>query len=318
MTITADDLLEEIKLRITLPASQVLLSNPNMLKMADRIISSKIVPLFTSVNHDYFVYMEEEEIEPSKSIYSIPYRSVGRALRELKIRDDNNNVRNVPLLALEDSQYYINNAYVAGFYFQSDKIRLVPDVPANIPQQKYLQKWYELPPNKLIQSSEACLVLGIGTPGVTTTEVTVAAIPTTIISGAEIDFIQGRSGNSIYNMDVVIQGINGTVITFLNADVPDDLTVGDYISPAGYSPVLNFIPNEAYSYVETRVSMRILQAIGDFEGLKVLKDEIKEEKDDIRLIIAPRIVGEPTLIVNRTGLVRGNKVGQRNWLYGSQ
>lgn len=315
MSISSDKLLRGVKRRITLPANQVLLDNDNILEMADDVISGTIIPLIKSVNHDFFVYEEQEALVAGQSLYDIPYRAIGRGLRDLKIKDPSNNVRSVPLIALEDIQYYVSNSNVSGFCFQSDKIRLVPDTPSSIPQSNYLLKYYELAPNKLIQTSNACLVTAVSAPGLATTDVTVAAVPSVIVVNADIDFIQSKSGSTILGMDVDIQGINGTTLTFLNADVPSGLIAGDYIALAGYSPVLNFIPNELYSYIETRLAMRILSAIGDYEGLAILKGEVSEDKTEVKQMLAPRIEGEPILIVNRTGLVRGSKIGQ-NWLYG--
>jgi hypothetical protein len=290
-----------------------LLNDEAILELSDDVIRGKIIPLIESFNQEFFVYMEEELLVAGQSTYPIPYRAIGRSLRELKIRDPNNNIRNMPLVALEDAQYYINNSFVAGFYFESDNIRLVPNVPANIVQSNYLQKWYRMPPSQLITLSNAGKVTAINGD-----DVTVMTVPSTFIVGEPMDFIQGRSGNSIYSIDKAIVAINGNIITFATGDVPTKLTIGDYIAPAQFSPVINFIPDEVYPYIETRVGMRVLSAIGDFEGLKNLEKEVKEDKDYLGQLLQPRIEGEPTLIVNRRGLVRGNKVGQRTWLYGGQ
>ncbi len=311
MAITADRLLTGIKRRILVPTSQATFTETDLLAFADDIISSRIVPMIESTNQEFFVTTVETPLVAGQSEYSIPYRAVGRALREIKIKDDNNNIRNISLIAIEDAFVYDASTLTIGFFFKGDKIRLLPDVPTSISVSQSLQIWYRLPPSRLVQSSEACQVVGVN--GDT---VTVANVPTTIITGSVIDFIQGKSGNSLYSIDQTITNISGTDITFGTDVVPDDLTVGDYISLAQTSPVINFVPNECYSLIESLTARRVLVSAGDFDGAKMLDDDISTEEKNVKMLLEPRIDGEPTIIINRWGLVRGNKFAQRRWLYG--
>jgi hypothetical protein len=311
MAILADRLVSGVKKRIVMPSSQALYDNDDILQFADDVIGSRMIPIMESVQQNYFVYVEEEELVGGTSVYSVPYRAIGRALRELKIKDANNNIRNLAQIALEDSQVYNMETLQVGFYFIGDKFRLVPDVPSNIEPELTLMKWYRLPPNQLVQSSDAALVVSISGDNVT-----VADVPTNLEAGVEIDFIQGRSGNTIYEMDVAIASVNGNIISFAADAVPDDLRAGDYISLAQTSPVVNFIPNEAYSLLEGLTARRILQAIGDFDNADRIDQDNATEEKNLKMILEPRIDGEPTIIINRQGLVRGNKYLQRSWLYG--
>ncbi len=99
-----------------------------------------------------------------------------------------------------------------------------------------------------------------------------------------------------------------------NSLIPSLLKAGDYICLAGQSPVLNFVPNEMYPYIESCVCYRILGSVGDYDGAKFLANDIAVEEKNIKMIIEPRVDGDPTIIINRYGLVRGNKFGQRRWL----
>lgn len=311
MAMTSDRLLAGVKRRITIPSRQSLLTNEDILAFADDIISSRIVPVVESSNQEFFIRLVDVPLVASQSIYSIPYRAVGRALRELKMQDSNNNIRNVALIQLEDAQLFTQSSLTLGFYFYGDKIHLVPDVPSSLTQDQTLKLWYRLPPSNLIEVSDAALVTGVSGD-----DVTVSVVPDAIVNGAVIDFIQGRSGSTIYEIDQTITNVNGTTISFGAGVVPDDLTAGDYISIAQTSPVINFIPNECYSLIESLTAYRVLTSIGDFEGANVLKEDISSEEKNVKMLLEPRIDGEPTIIINRYGLVRGNKFAQRSWLYG--
>lgn len=314
MAILVDDLLSETKLRAFTPASQVSLSDAQILKIIDRIIQLKLVPLIESTNQDFFVTTEEEDLVASVTEYSIPTRAVGRALRDLKIgaidqnTDETINVWNVPLIKLEDEQYYQYTSYNMqniGFFFKGDKIRIVPKVPAQI-QPLRLQKWYRIAPSYLVQSSGAMYVESVSDP-----DVVVSSVPDDYEIGTVVDFIQGVSGNSILAMDKAISNISGTTITFAADTIPLDLRAGDWISLAQTAPVVTMIPNEAASLIETMAAQRCLKILGDSEGANDLEEDKQEEMKYLLQILEPRIDGEPTIVINRNSLLRG-KVGYYN------
>jgi hypothetical protein len=310
MAITADNLLTGIKRRVSLPSSQALLEDDDFLAMADNVIRSKLVPLFESVDDDFFVTSTDVSLTASTSEYNIPYRAIGRALRDIKIKDsDGENVRNLSKIAIEDIHMFSSESLCSGFYFKGDRLYLVPDVGSS-PTEK-LEIWYRLPPNKLAVTSDVATVVSA-----TTTVVTVDAVPSTFSTSTTLDFIQGKSGNRLYSIDVTPTATGATTLTFTSGDIPTALTAGDYVALSGYSPVVNYIPDDGYSYLETCLARRVLKTIGDYEGAKELQDDEADERRDLLKIISPRIDGEPTIIINRTGLVRGNKYGQRRWLYG--
>lgn len=316
MAILADNILSGVKRRCVLPSNQVLLQDADILVLADDIVKIKIIPLLESVNQEYFVTTQDVTIVANQSVYPIPYRAMGRALREIKLVDANGNVRNIAEINIEDAHSYSASANILGFYFIGDQIRLVPDVPSTLSIAMSIRFWYRLPPNSLCASTSSALITSV-----TATTVGVNVVPSNLVNGSIIDFIQGQSGNSIYAFDKTLTSISGSTFTFgagvIPATAPNILQAGDYVSLAQTSPVLNFIPNEVSPYLETLISKRVLKAIGDFDGANILNDDIKEEKEDLLKLLEPRSDGEAIIIINRQSLVRGNKFAQRRWLYGS-
>lgn len=309
MAITADRLLEGVKRRITVPASQVLLQNADILAFADDVIKIQLVPIIASLNEEFFVNSESIALVAGQTEYSIPYRAIGRMVRELKVIGQGNYVRNVAKIALEDAQIFGPSTAVSGFYFRGDKIHLVPDIPSPLSSDQSLLIWYLMAPSNLVQTTSAALVTAVSDP-----IVTVSAVPDSFSVGSSVDFIQGKSGNTIYGIDKTITNISGFQFTFGSGDVPDDLVPGDYISLQMSSPVINFLPNEAYPLVESMVCKRCLDAIGDYEGSVALDPMILDEKTNLKMLLEPRIEGEPTVIINRYGLARGNKFWRNGWL----
>jgi len=319
MTILADDLLSGIKMRALIATSEVTLSDTNILTLANQIMQVKIVPMIESTQSDFFVTTEEEDFVAGQTEYSIPYRAIGRTLRDLKVGQtgsDGNLIRatvySVRLIKLEDENLFQYNGfnYVGwGFYFKGDKIHIVPDVPATLPQPLKLQKWFRIAPSKLVESSNAALVVSVSDP-----DVIVSSVPSNLSTNSVVDFIQGISGNSIIEQDATITNISGTTITFGAGVVPSSLQAGDWISLAQTAPLATMIPNECQSYIETLTVQRALKLLGDIEGAQALESDAKEEKSNLLLMLEPRIDGEPKIIINRNSILR-SRVGGFNGFY---
>ncbi len=309
--IVADDLIEGIKTYCMMPTSQNTLTPDDILGIVDGVIRSKIVPMLESVDEDFFVTTLDVPLVPSVSEYDIPSRAIGRALRDLKIKNSTGTLttRSLAKIAIEDVHLYIGTNDVYGFYFKGDRIALVDYVPSTLPVDEALEVWYRLPPNKLVLSADAARVVSV-----TPTEVTVESVPSTWAIGNTVDFIQGPSGSRLLSIDQSLIGVTTTTLTFDVDVIPTTLAADDYIALSGTSPVLNFVPNEAQTLIELRAAQRCLRSIGDFEGARELNEDISDATKEFLKLVSPRVDGEPTVIINRQGLVRGNRWNlQRRW-----
>jgi hypothetical protein len=306
MAKTADELLAGIKKRIVIPASQALLTDPEILSYADMVTSSYLVPVIRSTAQEYFVTKTTTPTVANQAEYAIPYRAIGRTLRDLKIADTGGSVRDMPLIALEDAHLYSFGGTVpTGHYFQGDRIVLLPT-----PQTAdlTLHIFWEMPPGKLALVDNCARVTGI-----TATTVTVSAAPSTITTGTVVDFIAGQSGNSTLAFDKTVSNVAATTYTFATGDIPATLAIGDYVAPQGCTPYVQ-LPNEAMSLLETATDQRILNTIGDFEGAGRLEEDRKREDKDLKILLEPRNQGENAVFINRRGLLRGSRsLNFRRW-----
>jgi len=301
MSIDTTRLLRGIKRRITAPANQALIDNPGMLELADDVMKSFMVPLISQTRQEFFVVTDDVAVVADQKLYDIPYRYLARGLRDLKYSFDGTTtgISNLVLIAIEDEHLFAESGEPRGFYFKGDQFALVP-APINTSQ--YIQLWGEIPPSNLVQTSAAAYVTSIAI-GATTTTITCTTVPSTMIAGVVIDFIGGKSGCRLLGMDKAITNASTTTLAFNAADVPTALAVGDWISIAQTSPVLQ-TPDECYPLFETKVCARILYAVGDFDGEAKLEIMAQREERDLSKMLQPRIVGEQTKIINRNGLLR--------------
>ncbi len=302
MSIDTTRLLRGVKRRITVPAVQQLINDAGFLEFGDDVILEKMVPLVLSTRQDFFVVTTDVDSVDGVSEVSIPQRAIGRGLRDIKYSYDGTDtgIRNLVLYTIEDEHKFQRSGDPSGFYFKGDKIVLVP-TPQSADQ--YTQLWYDLRPGRLVSTSAAAQVTGISV-GVINTDVTVATAPTTMMAGTAVDFIQGVQGNSTLGMDVSITNVATTTFTFAVDDVPESLVVGDWISLAGESPVVQ-LPDDCYPLFETLVCGRVLDAIGDYDGATKLQVAAVEQEKNLKIVLEPRIIGEQTKIINRSGLLRG-------------
>lgn len=310
MAITSDRFLEGLKRRVSLPENQVLLSDEDMLALLDDVIKALIVPALISVRKEFFVVSIDEATVADQAAYNIPYRAVGLSLRDLKYRADVDDLTQAyDLVEIDQSQedeYRSSNGEPAGYYFKNDQVIIVPTPPN---ADAAIEVWHEQRPSKCVLLEAAAVVTAI-----VNDVVTVDAVPDSFVATAEIDFIRGKAGHRILAMDKAISSVSSLDITFASNAVPDGLAVGDYLSLAGTTPVLQ-IPEEYHPLAETQTAKRVVFAIGDLEALAQLeKDEADEQKAGFK-VIEPRNRGAPTKIVNRGGLLKGGRGGTKRGYY---
>lgn len=304
MTVTSDRFLQGLKRRITIPANQPLMTDQNFLDLANDVIRDRMVPLFLSTNQNYFVTYVDLPMTQGVKKYPIHYRAVGRALRDLKLKYNLDNIRMVDmrLIALEDEHLFINQTLPTGFYFSGDSIMVVPEPNSST---YIMRQFFNLQPNRMVTMDQAAKVLAVAG-----NVLTVDAIPTAMIAPLKVDFIQGKAGCSTISYDVTLQGAGSNQLTFASADDVAGVEVGDYVALAQESPVMQ-LPDEAQQLLETATADRVLYAIGDYEGSAAMQKDAKLQEANLLKIIQPRIEGEQTKIINRNGLLRGR--GYNYW-----
>lgn len=312
MTHTADRLIDGLKRRGVVPASQSLYQDSDILAMADDLIEGTIVPLITSLREDYFVVKTITPIVSGTFEYDIPYRAVGRILREIKVvgsavESSTTTKRRLTRMSLGDEHIYHSSATPQAFYLRGDKIALVPTPMSS---DLLLELWWHMRPNRLTVTSSCAQVQSISMD-----TVTCVSVPTTMTASTLVDFIQGVQGCTTLDYDIAISNVSGNQIAFVTDAVPSTLQAGDWISLAQTSPVIQ-LPDEAYALLETYLAQRILIGLGDIEGAQILNDAVGREEKLLKGLLEPRVIGEPKKIINRSGLLRGQRSRYRyGWVW---
>jgi len=287
---TSDVLLASVKRGAAVPSSQIRLSDADILALADEEIQTRLLPMLVALRSEYLVVTKLESIINGQSTYDIPYRAVGRTLRDLKVVSGGTS-HSLPLISLEESQLARS-----GFYFQGDKIILIGQHTGS------LEIHYELTPSRLVKSDECALIATVASGSIV-----VSALPSAIDVGVSVDLVQAKPGHTLIAVDTMITNVAGTTLT---VETPASIIAGDYVCRAGTSPYV-MLPPEMFRVLAQAVQVRVLESIGDFEAMQIQKQRLDEKVMAVRALLTPRIRGERQVVLARNGVL-GNR-GVRRW-----
>jgi hypothetical protein len=298
-----DTLLEAIKRDATIPAYQPRWSDENLLALAGDFIQESILPLILNMNTELLIVSDTETVVASQRAYRIPYRAVGRVLRNLSWQADaTSQPQNLdPLTPRDEANYPATTAGApAGALFQSDKY-----IPIPRPSTGFFNVAYMRRQSRLIKKSDAWRIENINT-GSRTLTLDTAPTVSDIATGTHIDLIRSKAGNDILAIDAVVQSVTSVQIV-LTADLPTELAIGDYVALAEESPFLN-LPQELGPLI-AQGAKAAYASTQDPELYEIFAKERDRMIGAAPTILAPRITGSAPIIVNETGLVRNYRRG---------
>lgn len=141
-------------------------------------------------------------------------------------------------------------------------------------------------------------------------------------SGALVDILQTKPGHRTYNYDVPLIALQGNTGTFNIADLMRlqtngfagvksylPLIVGDYICLQNES-IIPQIPPDMHPVLAERTSVRILQALGDVQGVQVSSAKIQQMETQQGILLDNRIDDAPRKILNRNSPMRWGKLAR--------
>lgn len=304
---TSTSLLESIKRRCLIPASQSTFTDQDFLDFATEEMNMGIVPTVLQLHEDYYLYEVLVPLVDGQIKYQIPYRAIGNKVRDVALVDQNNNYSMMTRVGIGDlaTWNYSNNVYA--YYISSNEICLVPQNLNTNYGGCFLSISFYLRPNSLVPNNEVATISAIDR---TTGTIYVETLPDTFSTSEPIDFIQMRSPHKILSFDIspsATDSVSGT-ITFTLSDIPEELVVGDKIALATETCIPQ-IPSDMHVMLAARVASRLLEAIGDTEGLQNANMKLAELEKKTEVLINNRVEDSPRRIVNvnatlRRGLLR--------------
>lgn len=141
-------------------------------------------------------------------------------------------------------------------------------------------------------------------------------VPSNIVQGSYIDFLQTKPGHKIYSYDIPLNNLTTVGSNFISVPariVPYNYVIGDYVC-LQYTCIIPQIPPELHSLLAERACSRLLSAQGDVELLQDVDKKVAAMEKGQQVLIDNRVEGSPQKVVNRNSLLNTNKYRLRSML----
>lgn len=290
MDYTTTGLLASIRRRGMLPSSSVNgTDDDSLIALANEVLQAFVAPFILDVREGYLLARTPRDlsITSGQSAYRLPPRAIGNKLREVTLLDASGNPQNVPCIDMERLQDFAASGAPTGFYVSGAYLVLVP-TPSST--QGTLRMDYYLRPSSLV--SDATLWATVTAISADRANIDISGPVTDLADGVAFDIIKASSP-----FDVLHAGLTGIVTTgpdnvrLSSGTFSDDLEVGDYVALADTAPVAT-IPAEIHPVLAQATVCKVLEALGDREGLAAAEAKLQREMDAARTLISPRVDGE--------------------------
>jgi hypothetical protein len=301
---TSDELIKSVKMRASVPTSQNRFKNEDFLRFANEEMALGLVPSILRNHEDYFLISEDVMLVEGKQKYAIPYRSIGNKLRELSFIDANDQVYEMTRIGVGDVPFYTKqtgNGIIYAYYVANNEICLVPE-KTNIPFGAKLRFSYYVRPNTLVLLENVAIISGIDR---TTGVISFSQLPQDFSTSLQYDIVQVKSPHKCLKMEFTATAINSTskTMTLALADIPTDLAVGDHVTKATESAIPQ-VPSDMHMILAHRVATRLMEAMGDTEGLQNANQKLSELEQQANTLIDDRVEDSPKKVVNRHAILR--------------
>ncbi len=303
--LSSEDLIDSIKRRASVPENQVTFTKDDFLELANEEMSIGLVPSVIQFHEDFFLFEEELELVENQKEYTIPYRAIGNRLRDVQYKIDDKNYNEMTRIGIGDRFEEFDNG-LTRFYIKNNKVVLAN---LNNNPRGSLAMIYYIRPSNLVLKEQIGVITSINRNN---GDIQISSMPTKFNTSIKYDFYKVKSPHRILSIDLSAQTINPTtlVVNFNPEDIPADLEIGDHLAEAGESNIPQ-IPTDLHVVLAHRVACRILEAIGDTQGLQNANQKLVEMEMKTGSIIDNRVEDSPKKVVNRYSPLRGTVYSKR-------
>lgn len=287
---TTDGLINEIKVRGSIPTAQGLFVPADFVTLLNSQMHSKVVTAIHREKKDFFVKTYDTPIVADQNNYAIPTRAVGSQLRDVVLVDANGSEIELPMGRTEDNKSPVP---LFEFYFQGHEIILVP-TPTAVNGLSVRFKVVRRP-NNLCIATLSGVIQSINTG---TSVVRLSRVPSTWTTATLLDVTNNNPPFNPIADDQAISAISGFDVTF--SSIPSGLAVGQYVAEAGLTPIPQ-MPYEAHLVIAEFAAAVARTAIKNKAPTPEDMFEANRQLDQFLALINPRVDGEAVRVVNQSG-----------------
>lgn len=304
--LTSSALIESIKRRASIPENQATYTSEDLLEFANEELQLGVVPGIMSVHEDHLLYEDEVLLEANRSDYEIPSRALGNKLRDLQMRQGEDQLSELTRIGIGErfsERDITTSTNLRKFYVKGNKVVLTPPVTGT-PSGSLVFVYY-IRPSALVLSNRIGIVQGIVDNGDGTSKIVLDSLPEIFNTSTTYDTYKADSPSSILKKDIKPTAIDsiGKSVTFNNEDIAKELKAGDHLSLSCEANIAQ-IPSELHPMLAQMVACRVLESMGDTQGLQNALIKLQQMEKAAGMLIDNRIDDAPQKVVNRHGLVR--------------
>lgn len=306
---TSSDLVSAVKRKASIPDSQSMITDNEILEFANEEMEINLLQLITKRHEDYFLVREDVALLAGQVEYQIPYRAIGSKIRELAFSDDGINLLEMNRISIDEltGGYHSNSlqnadSYGGSKYYIQNENLVLHTQPSTVSAEGYLAIFYNLSPNALVDSSRVGVITSIDRASGL---IGMSSLPSNFSLTNEYDFIKTRAPHKIHTFDITaieISSANST-ITIDPVDIPSQLAIGDRVASAGETDVIN-CPSELHNMLAEMVVARVLESIGDTDNLNSVNQKITKMEQHVGDLLDNRVDGSPIKVKPRNGFLR--------------
>lgn len=300
-TKTSSEIIDSVKRRAMLPEESATFLTADFLEILNEEFQLGILPIILDKHEEYYVYTVDSAVVSGQKSYTIPHRAIGGKVRNVQLKDSNNNVYPLTRINPEEAADYVYDA--SAFYFKNDQVVFISQ-----PTTNYVSFDILLRPNELVATSRGGVISAINT---TTGVVTLTSIPSHFggslaVGTAEYyDFVSKNSPFKIMSYDISASAVNTTskTITFSPSDLPSALSVGDYVTWAEET-IVPQMPLELIPILAQKGAIYCLESLGDTEGMQNAEKKLAKMENAAGVLIDNRSEGNPKKVVNKHSFIK--------------
>ncbi len=278
---TTDKLIASIKRRGSLPTDQRLMSDQDFVNLATDELETLLVPLLMSVREEYFLAYKDISVTGSLPYtVEIPDDAIGMKLKEVATIV-NGRPQDLPRLDVDNE--YRNTS---GFRIEGNKIIISGQSTETV------RLYYFKRPLQLTTLSLSGQITSINA---LTNEITLSNIPASWTTSTILNSVIKSQPFSTSAEEIQIVSLSAPTLVINSVE---GLTVGDWVSEEGFSPIPQ-IPVEAHKVLAQATVVKCLEAMADPSGMEAANEMLERNLKDMLTIISPRVDGAPKKIVGR-------------------
>ena len=293
----ASKLVKSVRDRCFIPTDSSTYTDPVILNILNEEVTQGLLSTIMSLNEEHMVTHKDFAATSTLADVGlkIPERAVGNKLRDIAYLRGRN-VYEVSRISLEELSDYRHNQEDYNIdlcYVEGDTVKFV----SNELNADQIRMYFYMMPNEIVSEEECGSIFTITDNGDGTTTLTLVEFPENFTNLPVMDFIGNKVPNKVLEYDITPISVNrnSKTVTFSTADLPNGLSVGDYVCEQFTSPFLN-MPSEMHPLLAQRAAVFILEALNDTEGLRNAMTRLEKMEVAIQTVLEDRVEGSPQKI----------------------